>query len=325
MFLKRQIKQQIEQELELHFLFHHLILATEVKRLAKEVEALDRNLTMNAKVQNLLNFSKSTHENYEVAQDHLVTLEKEALEAGFKDFSSTRLENLARQYVKDDVYYEQRIIMAIKLMFSLPNKLNAKSKNAAFKTIATHLAFPKNTALIEIEKTLRNNYKDISSTNKIDQNELIKVGLISSLVVAGLVSVVTFPLIGLGATASLSGAIATNLITTTSLALVSGVSAAGVAYLIKDRANDAKILAEFNNLTPDELAYMLAFNATLIQTMRKLGIDREASVIKSRLDLFVKLSNQLNVDYYLKQQNIDSNADKKKIIAKCDDILVNSL
>jgi len=325
MFFKKSVRQQIEQELELHFLFNHLILEEDALRLEKEAQALDKNLTMNAKVQNLLNFSQQTHDNYNKAKLDLEQLEKESRDAGFKDFTFERLEKVAKEYAKDDEFYEARIIMAIKLVFSLPSKLNGSTKKTAFAKISTLLAFPNSQALSEIESSLKNNYKDISLTNKVERDELIKVGLISSLIVAGIVSAVTLPFIGLGATASISGAIATNLITTTTISLASGIAASGVLYVLKSKANEVKILEEFSNLTPDELAYMLSFNATLINYMRRLGVSSESSAIKKRLDIFVKMSNQINVDYYLKQQQIETNSQKKKIMAKCDQILVNSI
>ena len=325
MFFKKSVRQQIEQELELHFLFNHLILVEDVLRLEKETQTLDKNLTLNAKVQNLLNLSQQTHENYNKAKLDLEQLEKESRDAGFKDFTFERLEKVAKEYAKDDDFYELRIIMAIKLVFSLPSKLSAATKKTSFTKISTLLVFPSPQALSEIETSLKNNYKDISLTNKVEREELIKVGLISSLIVAGIVSAVSLPFIGLGATASISGAIATNLITTTTISLASGIAASGVLYVLKSKANEVKILEEFSNLTPDELAYMLSFNATLINYMRRLGVSSETAAIKKRLEIFVKMSNQINVDYYLKQQQIETNSQKKKIMAKCDQILVNSI
>lgn len=318
MFLKKQIRHQIETELELHFLFHHLLLEDELSRLEKEVSELDKNLTMNAKVQNLLNLSKQTHDHFEQTKESLNQIEKEAREAGFKDFSLERLEKVTREYIKSDDYFESRIILAIKLIFSLPNKINSASKKESFKKISTLLAFPHAKALEDIETNLRANYKDISLSNKVDKEELIKVGVVTSLVVAGLVGVVTLPFMGLG------GALATNLITTTSISVASGIAASGVLYVMKTKVNEAKIVEEFNNLTPDELAYMLAFNATLVAMMKRMGVSVESSAIKKRLDIFVKLSNQINIDFYLKQQQIENNSQKKKMMAKCDHILLNT-
>lgn len=318
MFLKKQIRHQIETELELHFLFNHLLLEDELSRLEKEVSELDKNLTMNAKVQNLLNLSKQTHDHFEQTKESLNQIEKEAREAGFKDFSLERLEKVTREYIKSDDYFESRIILAIKLIFSLPNKFNSASKKESFKKISTLLAFPHAKALEDIETSLKANYKDISLSNKVDKEELIKVGVVTSLVVAGLVGVVTLPFMGLG------GALATNLITTTSISVASGIAASGVLYVMKTKVNDAKIVEEFNNLTPDELAYMLAFNATLVAMMKRMGVSVESSAIKKRLDIFVKLSNQINIDFYLKQQQIESNSQKKKMMAKCDHILLNT-
>lgn len=325
MFLKKQIRQQIEQEIELHFLLNRLIIETDLKRLEREVKDLERNLTVNAKMQNLLNLAKQTHDDYEKVKGDLEQIEKEAREAGYKDFSLIRLEKVVKEYIKCDEFFENRIILALKLIFSLPIKLNTNTKKEAFKQISTLLNFPSQSALGEIETSLKNNYKDISLTNKVEKDELIKVGLISSLIVAGLVSAVTLPFIGLGAGASLGGAIATNIITTTSISVASGIAASGVLYVMKTKVNEEKILEEFSNLTPDELAYMLAFNATLINYMKRLGVARESSVIKKRLDIFVKLSNQINIDFYLKQQQIETNSQKKKIMAKCDQILLNTI
>ncbi|HKM02381.1 MAG TPA: hypothetical protein VJZ31_00405 [Bacilli bacterium] len=325
MFLKRPLRLKIEQELELHFLFNRLILEDEVMRLEKEVKELDRNLTMNAKVQNLLNIAKQTHENFDKAREQLSIIEKESLDAGFKDFTPERLERVAKAYTKDDEFFENRIIFAIKFIFSLPSKPSSACKKQTFTKISTLLGFPRPNALNEIETSLKNNYKDISLTNKIDVDQLIKVGIISSLVVAGLVSVVTLPFIGFGAGATIGGAIASNIITTTSISLASGIAASGILLINKSKANDLKILEEFNNLTPDELSYMLTFNATLINYMRRLGVAAQSSAIKKRLDMFVKLSNQINVDFYLKQQQIETNGQKKKIMAKCDQILLNQI
>ena len=105
------------------------------------------------------------------------------------------------------------------------------------------------------------------------------------------------PSSGLGAGATIGGAIASNIITTTSISLASGIAASGILLINKSKANDLKILEEFNNLTPDELSYMLTFNATLINYMRRLGVAAQSSAIKKRLDMFVKLSNQINVDF----------------------------
>ncbi len=325
MRLKKALRHKIEQELELHFHFTHRLYQVEREKLVKDVSELDKNLSINAKVQNLLNLAKSTRDNLEKTTSMLSQIEDEAQGAGFKDLSRERLEKVSRSYVEDDDFFERRLVLALKFIFSLPLEVSNTSKKEVFKELSLRLAFPSDSTLTELEKSVKKNYKDISLTNKVSSEELLKVGLVSSVLVAGILSIATLPLIGLGTGATLGGGLVSSLVTTTSISLVSGIGAAGIAYVVKTHTNEQKILDEFINLTPDELAYMLTFNATIVEQMRKLGVKAESSAIRKRLDIFVKLQNQINVDYYLKQQELEVNTQKKKIIAKCDQILQASV
>lgn len=120
MRLKKALRHKIEQELELHFHFTHRLYQVEREKLVKDVSELDKNLSINAKVQNLLNLAKSTRDNLEKTTSMLSQIEDEAQGAGFKDLSRERLEKVSRRYVEDDDFFERRLVLALKFIFSLP-------------------------------------------------------------------------------------------------------------------------------------------------------------------------------------------------------------
>lgn len=316
MELPMEIKDKIRLELELHFLLTHLVLESEAKRLGDLIAELDKNITIAAKVQNLLNVTKQTHTNYEAILKALQQVEQEAKEAGFVDFSPSHLEELAQTYIHDDPYYEKRILLAIKLIVSLPKGIHESVKGLAFKQISDMLGFPKDSALQELELTLIHNFKTLNTNFDAQLEDIVKVGLLTSVVTVGLMGVVALPFIAFGGAAMM-----TNIVTTTTLALVTGVAAAGIAYVVKDKLNQKKFIEELANLTPDELASVLAFNATVINYMLKLKVARDNEIIKARLDLYVQLNNQVNVEYYLKAHEDNVSLEKKKIINRCDKLL----
>ena len=104
------IKDKIRQELELHFLLTYYVINSELIRLEKEKIELEKNLTLSAKVKNLLDIAKQTQVNLQTMMKLRDQIEDEAKEAGFHDLSREHLEELTRDYIAQDPYYENRIL-----------------------------------------------------------------------------------------------------------------------------------------------------------------------------------------------------------------------
>lgn len=313
------IKDKIRQELELHFLLTYYVINSELIRLEKEKIELEKNLTLSAKVKNLLDIAKQTQANLQTMMKLRDQIEDEAKEAGFHDLSREHLEELTRDYIAQDPYYENRILLAIKLIVALPKDINATTKTQVFKHISMMLGFPKSTALSDLETMLVSNYRTLNVDYNAKIEDIVKAGAIASLVTAGFFGVVVIPFLGLG------GAIATKIITTTTLAFLVGAAVAGIAYVINEELDYKKVIDEMYNLSPNELSSVLAFNSTVVNYMIKLGVSRDHEIIKKRLDLYVQLNHKVNTAYYLENEDKLSNAAKKTIINRCDKLLIKAV